>query len=145
MEILSAVGRSRGFEVKIEKPVRIDMSWYERQKYDPSVAIEVETQEDTIWDNEMVNLLYSAARLKVLLTYIEEKRLSAFLDKMKSFLEHRNTAPVGEEFMAIFVQYHTEKGKDWFDEIKGYLFRTTIEDGKIDISSPQFMGRRGLD
>lgn len=142
--VLEKVGQKHKFIVKREKPVRIDMSWYSRGYYDPVAAIEVETYEDTIWNSEMVNLLYSSARLKVMLTYISQDRLNEFLSRMSEFLVKRRAVPTGEEFLAIFIVYHREGGSDAFDEWRGYLINTSSSEGKIKASTPVFLGEQTI-
>lgn len=75
LSLLNRMGENLGYSVLIEKPIRLDMSWFDKRHFEPQVVIEYETEKKGVLDSELLNLACSSARLKVLITYIEEKEL----------------------------------------------------------------------
>lgn len=117
-----------------QKPIRNDASWYDPTNLDPTAAIEVETNEDTIWESEIPNLLYSCARLKVLLTCVTKEREQEFVDRIRESLAKRSGVIDKEEFLAMFVIYHKSNALDQFDVWHAWLFASKKEGSSITVS-----------
>ena len=67
LELLRNFGEEMGYVVLIEKPVKMDMTWYNPEYFEPEVAIEYERNKKGVIDSELRNLAFSSAKLKVLM------------------------------------------------------------------------------
>jgi len=97
------------------------MSWYQPGFLDPVAAIEFETRVESIWDSEVRNLLYSAAELKVLLTYVEDSHQREVVNQL-SYLYSQRRNIHADELLAIVMIYNEDEGRRWFVRWEAYVF-----------------------
>jgi hypothetical protein len=107
-------------EIKKEGVHAIDVTW-ENSSDGILVAIEHENDINSIWANEVKDLLKTAAPLKVLITYIDDMEFPGqeVADKLLHDLKARNFS---QEFLLILGSCSMEKSTDWV----GYLFKPEI-------------------
>jgi len=118
---LSELAKELGFDViKREGIYGIDLTW-ERASDGISVAIEHENNVQTIWDNEVPNLLKAAAPLKVLITYVKDTEFPGrkIADKLLKVLREKN---FNQDFLLILGTYSMSEPTDWI----GYLYRPEL-------------------
>ena len=121
LELLRKLGEKMGYVVLIEKPVKMDMTWYNPEYFEPEVAIEYETNKKGILDSELRNLAFSSAELKVLMTYVKGKEQVQFLKRIVDRWEKRSKRVWNDELLVMFIVYHPEKGNWVFDYFQGYV------------------------
>ena len=121
LELLQKLGEEMGYVVLTEKPVKMDMTWYNPEHFEPEVAIEYETNKKGILDSELRNLAFSSAKLKVLITYVKGEEQVDFLKKIVDRWEKRRKRVWNDELLVMFIVYHPEKGKKVFDYFQGYI------------------------
>lgn len=118
---MKELGELSHHSVTVEKPIKIDMSWYRKPYNDPLVAIEIERDKKTVLGSEVHNLIYSSARLKVLITYVKDDEQKRFLREIRQKLADRRAAVQNDEFLVAFVLYYTERGNSVFEWWQGYV------------------------
>jgi len=121
LSLIKKIGKTLGYNIKIEKPVRVDMSWFDKRYFEPQVVIEYETIKTGILDDELLNLACSSARLKVLITYIEEKEIDYYLKEIIGRWETRGKRVWNDELLVIFCIYTPAEGFRFFEYYIGYV------------------------
>jgi len=121
LSILEGMGKKLGYSVSIEKPIRVDMAWFDRRYFEPQIVIEYESDKKGVLDSELLNLAYSSARLKVLITFIEEREIEYFLSEITRRWKTRSARVWNDELLVIFCIYTLETGKR-FQYFIGHLF-----------------------
>lgn len=121
LSLMRKIGEKRGYIVQQEKPVRIDMTWFDPEYFEPAVAIEYETDKKGILSSELRNLACSSAELKVLVTYVEQEEMSFYLKEIAKRWKNRSERVRNDELLVMFIVYHKEKGKRLFLYFSGYI------------------------
>jgi hypothetical protein len=119
LKLLEDLGKKMGYRVMKEKPVRVDMTWFDARHLEPQVAIEYETDEKGVLESELVNLSCSSAKLKVLITYAKEGTQQDFFLRIKEEWSKRSKRTWNDELLTMFLVYSTEGGNCIFDHFEG--------------------------
>ena len=94
----------------IEKPVRMDMTWFDPKYLDSQVAFQYETNEKTVLESEVLNLACSSARLKVLIIYVTEGTQEDFLNSVCMKWATRSKRSTGDELLVMLIVFNLENG-----------------------------------
>ena len=121
LDLLQKLGEKIGYVVLREKPVKMDMTWYNPRHFEPEVAIEYETNKKGILDSELRNLAFCSAKLKVLMTYVRKEEQEDFLKKIVDRWKKRSKRVWNDELLVMFIVYHQERRTRFFDYFQGYV------------------------
>lgn len=122
LQILTSLGQKMGYNVKIEKPVRIDVAWFDPEYIDPQVAIEYETEQKGVLTSEIQNLAYSCAPLKVLITYVRNDKVDEFLENVQLIWSKRSRRQWNDELLVMIINYLDDTNYRSFSHYDAYVF-----------------------
>lgn len=128
------LSKTLDYDMKYEKPQRVDYSFYERGFIDPLVAVEVEWDEKSV-ENELINLVSINCLLKVLITYSKYSKFLSNVRKVWDILSKRKRAK-RKDFLGIFWLYELTGGVRRFRDDFPYhhgLVAMTREDNKLKL------------
>lgn len=121
LSIMRNIGERMGYTVLQEKPVRMDITWFDQKYYDPVVAIEYENDKTGILDSELKNLACSSAKLKVLMTNVKEDEISRYLEEITKRWNSRSKRVKNDELLVMFIVYLQKKGYREFQYMVGHV------------------------
>jgi len=120
-QFLPNVGKQLGYTVEPQQVFGVDILFSARTG-EASIAIEHENDPVGIWEDEVPNLLKTAAPLKVLITYVRDTEFPGkeIMNRLYDKLKERN---FGQEFLLILGSYSMKEPSDWV----GYLYHSKLD------------------
>lgn len=136
-DFLAELAKVLGFDkIKTEGIHGIDLHW-ERSSDGMSIAIEHENIIDSIWDDEVLNLLMAEAPLKILISYVKDAEFpgKAIADRLFDLLKEKDFL---KEFLLILGTWSMDEPTDW----TAYLFRHELTLNNLVVCSTTLKAKK---